>query len=50
MNVDIIHVGSLISDGSNIGIISKVETTTDSKLATIYFIYSTKTITWNNYF
>ena len=50
MNVDTIYVGSLISDGSNIGIISKVETTTDSKLATIYFIYSTKTITWNNYF
>lgn len=49
-NVTIIHNGSLISDGSNIGIISKVEDTATSKIATIHFIYSTKTITWSDYF
>lgn len=47
VSADNVALGSLISDGKNIGLISSV--TSDNRRVKFNLIYSEKTITWNDY-
>lgn len=51
-NVDDIFTGSLVSDGSNIGVISEIthDSINNTDEATIVLIYSPQTILWHDYY